>query len=123
MIWMQALNLGDTTTGGVIFVFYDTGQFVRYPDTWVEGQPESDPDITPPAGLQQPIRGFGKLWRENAQVRAGLGWALNAEAGFTGAWQPQRSESIGSYAYIQTADGTILHMSGSWENGSWQVWP
>ncbi|MBN1287184.1 MAG: hypothetical protein JXB47_17430, partial [Anaerolineae bacterium] len=32
-------------------------------DTWQEGQPESDPSLSPPAGLQQPIRGFGNAWR------------------------------------------------------------
>ncbi len=122
MIWMQGINLGDQTTGGVIFVFYDTGQYARYNDTWTEGQPESDPTIVPPEGLQQPIRGFGKLWRENANVRGGLGWALSAEVGFTGAWQPESSESLGSYAYVQTVDGQVLRMSG-WDSGSWLVWP
>jgi len=122
MIWMQSLTLRDRTTGGVIFVLYDTGQFKRYDDTWTEGQPESDPAIVPPAGLQQPIRGFGKLWRENADIQTALGWALNAEVGFTGAWQPESSESLGSYAFLQTIDGQILRTSG-WESGSWMVWP
>jgi len=122
MIWMQGINLGDQTTGGVIFVFSDNGQYARYNDTWTEGQPESDPDLIPPEGLQQPIRGFGKLWRENANIQADLGWALSAEVGFTGAWQPESSESLGSYAYIQTVDGQVLRMSG-WDSGSWLVWP
>jgi len=122
MIWMQSLTLRDQTTGGVIFVLYDTGQFARYNDTWTEGQPESDPAIVPPAGLQQPIRGFGKLWRENADIQTDLGWALSAEVGFTGAWQPESMETLGSYAYLQTIDGQILRTSG-WESGSWAAWP
>jgi len=122
MIWMESLTLHDRTTGGVIFVFYDTGQFKRYDDTWTEGQPESDPTIVPPAGVLQPIRGFGKLWRENADIRTTLGWALSTEVGFTGAWQPESSESLGSYAFLQTIDGQVLRTSG-WESGSWMVWP
>ena len=26
--------------------------------------PESDPDFSPPSGRMQPMRGFGKVWRE-----------------------------------------------------------
>jgi hypothetical protein len=32
-----------------------------------------------PQGKLQPIRGFGKVWRDNADVRRKLGWALAKE--------------------------------------------
>jgi hypothetical protein len=32
-------------------------------DRFVEGQPEFDPSLIPPAGLYQPVRGFGLVWR------------------------------------------------------------
>ena len=54
-----------------------------YDDTFVEGDAESDPQIAPPEGRLQPIRGFGKLWRENPEVRLALGWALGVELGHT----------------------------------------
>jgi hypothetical protein len=75
MIWM-----GDTRT---IAVLYSTGAWAEYPDTWDEGQPSSDPRLTPPAGLHQPVRGFGKLWREQlGGPQSAIGWALGPENGY-----------------------------------------
>ena len=54
-----------------------------YDDTFVDGEAESDPLIIPPESRLQPIRGFGKLWRENPEVRQALGWALEREMGHT----------------------------------------
>lgn len=55
------------------------GQFWRFPDAWTEGQPVSDPALTPPENLLQPVRGFGLVWRSNAPVRERLGWATAPE--------------------------------------------
>mgnify|MGYP001251386164 FL=1 len=57
------------------------GQWRFYPNTWTEGMTELDTSIAPPEGRYQPERGFGKLWRENTNVRDSLGWALDAEYG------------------------------------------
>jgi len=54
-----------------------------YDDTFIEGDTEIDPEIVPPEGLYQPERGFGKLWRENPEVREAVGWALEPELGHT----------------------------------------
>jgi len=73
-----------------VYVLFDDGTYQRFPDAFVEGvDPESDPTIVPPAGLYQPTRGFGKVWREGtgAQVRERLGWAIEPEQGGDGAWQ------------------------------------
>lgn len=59
----------------------DQGTWTIYEDTWEEGMPEFDPNIQPPDGFVQPIRGFGKLWRENQAIREALGWALDTEFG------------------------------------------
>lgn len=57
-------------------------RWLVYNNTWNDTMPESDETIQPPeAGLQQPIRGFGKLWRENQNVRDLLGWAVDPEFG------------------------------------------
>ncbi|MFO7321706.1 MAG: hypothetical protein DIU68_008245 [Chloroflexota bacterium] len=56
------------------------GIWTIYNDTFEEGQPEFDPELTPPAdNLYQPERGFGKLWRENPEVREALGWAITPD--------------------------------------------
>src|SRR5258707_224635 len=43
----------------------NSGTWQTYPDPFNEGQPEIDPNLTPPSPtLYQPRRGFGKLWRQ-----------------------------------------------------------
>lgn len=81
MIWLDA-------TDSVIVLTRDQ-QWQRFEDTWSEEQPESDPSIVPPDGRFQPIRGFGKVWREHPEVREQLGWALGVELGFESKYQEQ----------------------------------
>ncbi len=69
-IWVL-LNDGNGTSGTWIIA----------PDTFEDGQAEFDPNITVPAGLYQPERGFGKLWRENEVIRNTLGFASDTEYG------------------------------------------
>lgn len=85
MLWVQRQTY---TQEKLIYVFFDDGTFQQFTDTWAEGQPVSGSD-TPPAGLYQPVRGFGKVWREGtgARVRERLGWATAPEQGATGAYQ------------------------------------
>lgn len=59
-----------------------SGRWLIFNDTWVDGEASSDPALTPPTSLYQPIRGFGKLWRENTEVREALGWAVLPETGY-----------------------------------------
>src|SRR5205814_10439553 len=78
----------------IIYVFCDDGTFQQFDDTWREGQPASGGE-TPPRGLLEPVRGFGKVWREGtgARVRERLGWATSPEKGGNGAYQRfQRGE-------------------------------
>lgn len=62
------------------------GEWVIVPDTWDEAsEPESDPSLQPPSDdVRQPIRGFGKAWREGLtdEQREQLGWATGDELPF-----------------------------------------
>ena len=81
----------------------DNGQNVWsvYDDTFVEGEAESDPQILPPEGRFQPIRGFGKLWRENPEVRLATGWALDAEWGHTTRYEYHHGGYVNeAYEYV-----------------------
>lgn len=99
MLWLQPNQ--------EIWVMIETdddtaGVWTRHRDTWTEGMPEMDPSMVPPEeDLFQPIRGFGKLWRENPAVREALGWALEDEMGH-----------VTDYAYFAggevTADGEYV---------------
>ncbi len=64
-----------------IYVLYNTGNFAHYNDTWVDGVDPVSGGEFPPPGLFEPIRGFGKVWRSFPDVRSGLGWAIENEAG------------------------------------------
>jgi hypothetical protein len=66
---------------GQIFVVTNDGRFRRFDDTFIQGvDPESGGEI-PPVGLIEPVRGFGKVWRTNPDVRMALGWGVVPETG------------------------------------------
>ncbi|MBN1873497.1 MAG: hypothetical protein JXA33_04640 [Anaerolineae bacterium] len=118
MFWLEQVPDLDRS---VILVLYEDGNGERYDDTWTSEMPELDPALTPPAGLYQPVRGFGKLWRETPDVRERLGWALSPELGFDGVFQQQTTENIPDVVYIESFDGQIIRLSGVlyMTRGSW----
>ncbi len=102
-----------------IYVLYNDGTYQVYADSWREGDAVNS-GLTPPGGLYEPIRGFGKVWREGAGVRQRLGWASNQEVGGTGARQ---GYAKGALFYTGTVDKVIaLLPSGgnlTTPNGTW----
>lgn len=114
MIWLKDVG------GGTILVFYDDGRVNQFADTWQSGQPESDPNITPPSGMYQPVRGFGKVWREN-NLGDTLGWAIEEEQGFDGKWQRDMSPSLSSdSAYLINRDFQLIRIDGPTSSGNWR---
>jgi len=115
MIWLESAD--------EILVFYNDGHFQRFENTWQPGDPESDPSLILPDGFYQPIRGFGKIWREQPAVQEQLGWGLAPEQGFSSVFQSEHHEgsSSGSPTYLRTLDGQIIWYfglsSGSWGTG------
>jgi hypothetical protein len=83
--------------------------WVRMPDPYIEGEPETDDTILPPEGLFQPRRGFGKLWRETPGMRDRLGWALSEEIGYEMIFQ---SEAIGNSEQLYFTDelGAVIRL-------------
>ena len=69
-----------------IWVMYDngqgTGQWQVYENSYKDGEPETDPSIVPPDGKYQPVRGFGKLWREHPEIKDKLGFGITPEFGY-----------------------------------------
>jgi hypothetical protein len=123
MIWLEEIHGETFVTQRQILVLYNDGKYEQYQDTWMEGQPESDLAIVPPEGLLQPVRGFGKLWRETPEVRDKLGWATAPEQGFDTHWQQRFQESLPSVAYVHTLDGQVIEIAGwGWvTGGTWKV--
>ena len=63
-----------------IYALANSGQFWQVPDAWQEGMPTDDPAFSAPAGLVQPIRGFGLVWRTHQAIRDAVGWGTQGEA-------------------------------------------
>lgn len=79
MLWVQQ---NDT-----IYVLFDDQRlgvaWEPLRNKWFAGMPEQDTTIVPPVGKFQPVRGFGKEWRERfgqyGALRDALGWAIAPE--------------------------------------------
>ncbi len=89
-----------------------TTAWFRYTDTWNDGDPAGGSE-TPPAGFYEPVRGFGKIWREQPNVRTRLGWATAPESGLSNAGiQPfERGTIIRPDNHILR----VLYSNGAWE--------
>jgi hypothetical protein len=97
MFWLQG-------PPPVIYALLGGGRFQRYDDTYNANTDPFSGGETPPSGFREPVRGFGKVWRSNMDVRNGLGWASSDESGSTANIQlfdrgqmvylPQRGEII-----------------------------
>jgi len=73
---------------GRIYAMFESGYWIDVEDTWREDQPAYDPTLAAPVGLQQPVRGFGKVWREYLRgPDTAMGWATQAETPYTATWQ------------------------------------
>jgi len=114
MLWLRDGSLvGDNyAEQSLIFVLYTSGNsWEVYADTWNSTEPDSDPAITPPEGLAQPIRGFGKVWRNNPKVQQQLHWALATEQGFMTLYQRIAEFDWDNQChYLRTADGRVISL-------------
>ncbi|MFN8378596.1 MAG: hypothetical protein U0452_07980 [Anaerolineae bacterium] len=117
---------------GQIWVLVVTGEgrgsWTIYPDTFADGEPESDPSIVPPDGRLQPERGFGKLWREVPAVRQGLGWGVTPEFGYTSNYEYHAGGSVGpdgvytpgpGYHILYSLYGERFRLNEA--DGTWQL--
>ncbi len=103
---------------GTIEAISNEGRFSRYADTWISGVDPDSANLTPPSGLVEPIRGFGKVWRGDGALAARLGWALAGEQGVTLTVQPfERGVAIyvpsQNITYVLADDGPGAP-AGSW---------
>lgn len=107
MLWREDVN--------VIYGLRPDQTWFFTGDTWREGvDPSEDPALAPPAGLYQPVRGFGKVWRERPGLRETLGWATAEEQGFTAVIQ----EFAGGTVWQESeGEGGVILLN----NGYYQV--
>jgi hypothetical protein len=79
------------------------------------------PTPTPPCGIM-PVNGFGKLWKENAEVRNGLGCPIAYEIGiqqaaqehFQGGYMFWRGDTKTIYVFLGDDSGKWYAFSDTW---------
>jgi serine/threonine-protein kinase len=106
MLWRE-----DTDN---IWVLYQNGTWQAHSNTWREGDPTySCPQSAPSQSPPTPIRGFGKVWCTQPDIRSRLGDATNVERGFDSLVQDFELGSL-----IRTDEGTtyILYVNRRWSH-------
>lgn len=106
LLWRQDVNL--------IYGLGPDGTWFFTGDTWRDGDPSDDPAIIPPSGSYQPVRGFGKVWRERPGVREALGWATAEESAFNAIIQEFPGGAVWQ-------DGERRQLVILWNNGSYEI--
>ncbi len=102
----------------VIFAVYQSDRKPRwqqFSDTWTEDKPATDPALTPPDGVFQPVRGFGLVWRTARGVRDKLGWATGQETPYQAAFQ---IDTLGN-RFIGGPGGEVYQLNADLSN--WQI--
>ncbi|HEX2907370.1 MAG TPA: hypothetical protein VHO69_10950 [Phototrophicaceae bacterium] len=113
MVWMQP---------NIIYALFAAGRFQRYDDTYNTSTDPASGGETAPAGLIEPVRGFGKVWRSFPEVRTGLGWARDAEAGDSATVLTfERGQMIALAQHSQIL--ILVYDAGSVTTGSWRSVP
>ncbi len=98
----------------VIYVLTADGRWFETADMWDESQPPYDASLTPPEGLIQPVRGFGKVWREQlGGPSAAIGWATGPEMGYEASWQYMASGLL-----LTDDEGRVYALRG---DGTWRL--
>src|SRR5574341_269691 len=118
----RGIMLWDETYRTIWVFLYDgalPGYLYLY-DAWAEGQPDNDPSLTPPDGLLQPQRGFGKVWRETSGLRDRIGWATAPEYAYTMMYQCTYDSTS---CYLLGPSSEVYQIDLTQSPGSWQYYP
>ena len=113
---------------GTIYIIYNDGEWVTFPDNWDSSQPSNDPSLVPPANRYQPVNAIGKVWRDMPEVKNRLGWALESPNAFQGRFQYYAVTSNGAsgdshYYFIDHGKWGLVLLLNSVDAGpnKWEV--
>ena len=116
MIWVEAEDAIYVLVGDPGGAPASATHWNRFEDMWDESLPDRDPHLAPPEGRQQPIRGFGLVWRENPEIQEQLGWATDSETGYTTILQRTTRYKYNAW-YLLALDGHTWYLGP--ERSSW----
>ena len=99
------------------------GEWKVYESTFADGDPEDDPSLDVPDGKIQPIRGFGKLWRDNPDLREALGWATTPEFGYVSRYEyhPGKDDGPGYHILFSLYGEAFRFNEASEGDWTWQL--
>jgi hypothetical protein len=103
---------------GPIYVLYSDGRYQRFDDTFVAGVDPVSTFLSPPPGLLEPVRGFGKIWRNYPDVRTQIGWGSAGEVG--GQTIMQRFDRGWMFDLTERGDVLILIEDPTGITGTWR---
>jgi hypothetical protein len=110
MIWAQ-LSEEDMP----IYAYIGYGRYFYYQDQWREGDPER-PDFDPPSdNLYAPIRGFGKAWSEDPQLRQEIGWAVERNENGVRATVQRFSNGQAAMIWIEGSNTVYVFGADQWQ--------
>lgn len=97
-------------TNQLLVLTRGTGRWRAYPNTWRPGEVLPSAGVRPP-GTLDPMKAYGKLWREQPSVKNELGWPVYEERAAVGQAQAFERGTV-----IRSAYGIfyVLFADGSW---------
>ncbi len=99
-----------------IYVLFTNKTWKSFADTWNAALPvDSCPGVSVRSGLVKPIRGFGKVWCEQTDVRDRLGAATAAESSAVYQGLVQRFAQGLMFTGAQANQVYVLFTDGKWE--------
>jgi hypothetical protein len=106
MIWRSDLR--------TIYAIFGDGGWRSYRDTWQEGDATySCPNLAPSTSPPTPVRGFGRVWCQQAEVRNRLGSITQVEWG-----ENMTAQAFERGIMITTSRGLyVLFNDGGWLSG------
>jgi hypothetical protein len=103
---------GDTNQ--VVVLIRSSGRWLSFPNTWRSGEVLANAGARPP-GTLEPLRGFGKVWRDQPAVKLQLGWPVYEERHATGAVQVFDQGSL-----VRSSYGVVYAL---FNDGTWRSLP
>ena len=113
MLWLGAEDK-------VLYSSWDGAIHAELEDTYQHGVDlVTDPEIVAPNGYYQPDYGLGKVWRDHAEARIVLGWALAPNIGYQAIRQGEPLVPFGDLdSFVMLPDNGYLHIQSE---GNWDV--
>jgi hypothetical protein len=110
MLWEKAT--------GSVYLLYNGGVGQRIEASAISDWPEVIIMTPPPANHVHPIRGFGRVWQHEENIRTSMGWPLGLEQAYTAQFQTSSSQTLNFYLYISLPNGQVIEFG---KIGSWRV--